>query len=147
MKSLSRGRTGSNRYLVNSHFTVFCIRNTSFVHKYIIHWLLATMFINTFTSYTTQILSSCNPLLYIISRQFTLWFAVALAYSIQVVEEGAIPITPNDVPVDALVSPTGFIPISPIAKELRDSTVAFWETKYHVNFLFLFLNITVSITL
>nr|GLL34266.1 5-formyltetrahydrofolate cyclo-ligase, mitochondrial-like [Ipomoea trifida] len=50
---------------------------------------------------------------------------VALAYSIQVVEEGAIPITPNDVPVDALVSPTGFIPISPIAKELRDSTVAF----------------------
>nr|GMD25846.1 phospholipid-transporting ATPase 3-like [Ipomoea batatas] len=31
---------------------------------------------------------------------------VALAYSIQVVEEGAIPITPNDVPVDALVSPT-----------------------------------------
>lgn len=83
------------------------------------------MFINTFTSYTTQILSSCNPLLYIISRQFTLWFAVALAYSIQVVEEGAIPITPNDVPVDALVSPTGFIPISPIAKELRDSTVAF----------------------
>ncbi|XP_019170693.1 PREDICTED: 5-formyltetrahydrofolate cyclo-ligase, mitochondrial-like [Ipomoea nil] len=50
---------------------------------------------------------------------------VALAYSIQVVEEGAIPITPNDVPVDALVSPAGFIPISPIAKKLHDSTVAF----------------------
>ncbi|RVX10627.1 hypothetical protein CK203_017098 [Vitis vinifera] len=34
-----------------------------------------------------------------------------------VVGEGAIAITPIDVPVDALVSPSGFIPISPAALE------------------------------
>ncbi|CAK9138870.1 unnamed protein product, partial [Ilex paraguariensis] len=37
---------------------------------------------------------------------------VALAYSGQIVEEGAIAVTPNDIPVGALVSPTGFIPTS-----------------------------------
>ncbi|KAE8659325.1 5-formyltetrahydrofolate cyclo-ligase [Hibiscus syriacus] len=37
---------------------------------------------------------------------------VALSYSIQIIEEGAIPVTPFDIPVDALVSPAGFIPIS-----------------------------------
>lgn len=40
---------------------------------------------------------------------------VALSYSVQIVEDGVIPVTPNDVPVDALVSPKGFIPISPSA--------------------------------
>ncbi|XP_004297690.1 PREDICTED: 5-formyltetrahydrofolate cyclo-ligase, mitochondrial-like [Fragaria vesca subsp. vesca] len=40
---------------------------------------------------------------------------VALSYSIQIVEEGVIPVTLNDVSVDALVSPAGFIPISPAA--------------------------------
>uniref|UniRef100_A0A2N9EBY6 5-formyltetrahydrofolate cyclo-ligase n=1 Tax=Fagus sylvatica TaxID=28930 RepID=A0A2N9EBY6_FAGSY len=40
---------------------------------------------------------------------------VALSYSLQIVEEGAIGVTSNDVPVDALVSPAGFIPISPAA--------------------------------
>lgn len=43
--------------------------------------------------------------------------AVALSYSIQIAEEGAIPVTSNDVSVDALVSPAGFIPISPAAWE------------------------------
>ncbi|XP_016434100.2 5-formyltetrahydrofolate cyclo-ligase, mitochondrial [Nicotiana tabacum] len=43
---------------------------------------------------------------------------VALAYSIQIVDEGAIGVTPNDVPVDALVSPAGFSPISPVALKL-----------------------------
>ncbi|KAL6189786.1 hypothetical protein ACLB2K_036188 [Fragaria x ananassa] len=40
---------------------------------------------------------------------------VALSYSIQIVEEGVIPVTLNDVSVDALVSPAGFISISPAA--------------------------------
>ncbi|KAK9090576.1 hypothetical protein Sjap_023753 [Stephania japonica] len=40
---------------------------------------------------------------------------------LQIMDEGVIPMTPNDVPVDALVTPTGVIPISPSAVErLRD---------------------------
>nr|CAD1840363.1 unnamed protein product [Ananas comosus var. bracteatus] len=42
---------------------------------------------------------------------------VALAYSVQIMEEGKIPVTPCDVPIDALVSATGVIPISPSALE------------------------------
>lgn len=42
---------------------------------------------------------------------------VALSYSVQIVDEGTIPLTPNDVLVDALVSPSGVIPISPAALE------------------------------
>ncbi|KAH1072638.1 hypothetical protein J1N35_024966 [Gossypium stocksii] len=37
---------------------------------------------------------------------------VALSYSVQIIEDGVIPITPFDIPMDALVSPAGFIPIS-----------------------------------
>ncbi|KAG8474479.1 hypothetical protein CXB51_031442 [Gossypium anomalum] len=37
---------------------------------------------------------------------------VALSYSVQIIEDGGIPITPFDIPMDALVSPAGFIPIS-----------------------------------
>ncbi|XP_065626410.1 5-formyltetrahydrofolate cyclo-ligase, mitochondrial isoform X2 [Quercus suber] len=40
---------------------------------------------------------------------------VALSYSLQILDEGVIPVTANDVPVDALVSPAGVIPISPDA--------------------------------
>ncbi|XP_019429382.1 PREDICTED: 5-formyltetrahydrofolate cyclo-ligase, mitochondrial-like isoform X2 [Lupinus angustifolius] len=40
---------------------------------------------------------------------------VALSYSEQILEEGVIPITPSDVPIDALVSPEGVIPISTAA--------------------------------
>ncbi|KAK0575389.1 hypothetical protein LWI29_038304 [Acer saccharum] len=47
---------------------------------------------------------------------------VALAYTLQFVEEGAIPVTPYDVAVDAVVSPSGFIPISPVALERKGST-------------------------
>ncbi|KAL6559436.1 5-formyltetrahydrofolate cyclo-ligase, mitochondrial [Orobanche gracilis] len=43
---------------------------------------------------------------------------VALTYSRQILEDGVIPITPNDVPVDALVSSSGVIPISPAAREI-----------------------------
>ncbi|KAK1314667.1 hypothetical protein QJS10_CPA06g01603 [Acorus calamus] len=43
---------------------------------------------------------------------------VALSYSPQIMEEGAVPVTPNDVTVDALVSPAGVIPISPAALEI-----------------------------
>ncbi|KAJ4789851.1 5-formyltetrahydrofolate cyclo-ligase [Rhynchospora pubera] len=42
---------------------------------------------------------------------------VALAYSVQIKDEGVIPVTPTDVPIDAIVSSGGVIPISPIAKE------------------------------
>ncbi|KAG9441018.1 hypothetical protein H6P81_016872 [Aristolochia fimbriata] len=42
---------------------------------------------------------------------------VALAYSVQIMEEGVIPVTAQDVPIDALVSPDGVIPISSAAKE------------------------------
>ncbi|KNA14888.1 hypothetical protein SOVF_103230 [Spinacia oleracea] len=40
---------------------------------------------------------------------------VALSYSVQILDDGVIPITPNDVFVDALVSPAGVIPINPAA--------------------------------
>ncbi|KAH7528537.1 hypothetical protein FEM48_Zijuj05G0082600 [Ziziphus jujuba var. spinosa] len=40
---------------------------------------------------------------------------VALSYSLQIVDEGSIPVTQNDIPVDALVSPAGVIPISSAA--------------------------------
>ncbi|XP_015882711.2 5-formyltetrahydrofolate cyclo-ligase, mitochondrial [Ziziphus jujuba] len=46
---------------------------------------------------------------------------VALSYSIQIVDEGSIPVTQNDIPVDALVSPAGVIPISSAALDrLKD---------------------------
>ncbi|XP_019243652.1 PREDICTED: 5-formyltetrahydrofolate cyclo-ligase, mitochondrial-like isoform X2 [Nicotiana attenuata] len=44
---------------------------------------------------------------------------IALCYSVQIVDEGTIPLTPNDILVDALVSPSGVIPISPAALEIR----------------------------
>ncbi|XP_073299484.1 5-formyltetrahydrofolate cyclo-ligase, mitochondrial-like [Primulina huaijiensis] len=43
---------------------------------------------------------------------------IALSYSPQIFEEGVIPITPNDVFVDALVSSSGVIPITPAASAL-----------------------------
>ncbi|XWS34904.1 hypothetical protein CRYUN_Cryun21dG0077300 [Craigia yunnanensis] len=45
---------------------------------------------------------------------------VALSYSVQIMEEGAIPVTPFDIPVDALVSPAGFTPISTVASRRSD---------------------------
>ncbi|KAF3437134.1 hypothetical protein FNV43_RR19887 [Rhamnella rubrinervis] len=42
---------------------------------------------------------------------------VALSYSVQIVDEESISVTPSDVPVDALVSPSGVIPISSVALE------------------------------
>uniref|UniRef100_A0A5B7BFS2 5-formyltetrahydrofolate cyclo-ligase n=1 Tax=Davidia involucrata TaxID=16924 RepID=A0A5B7BFS2_DAVIN len=45
---------------------------------------------------------------------------VALSYSVQIVDEGAIAVTPNDVPVDAIVSPAGLIPTSPVAMKTCD---------------------------
>ncbi|KAK6123441.1 hypothetical protein DH2020_042823 [Rehmannia glutinosa] len=44
---------------------------------------------------------------------------VALSYSRQILEDGVIPITPHDVFVDALVSSSGVIPISPAAIEMH----------------------------
>ncbi|XP_074583183.1 5-formyltetrahydrofolate cyclo-ligase, mitochondrial [Curcuma longa] len=42
---------------------------------------------------------------------------VALAYSVQIIEENMIPMAPTDVPVDALVTTNGVIAISPSARE------------------------------
>ncbi|XVF54222.1 hypothetical protein PTKIN_Ptkin05aG0163200 [Pterospermum kingtungense] len=42
---------------------------------------------------------------------------VALSYSVQIMDDEVIPFTPNDVLVDALVSASGVIPISPAALE------------------------------
>lgn len=46
--------------------------------------------------------------------------AVALSYSVQIVEDGVIPLTPSDVFVDALVSPSGYIPITPAAAAAQE---------------------------
>ncbi|XP_076887204.1 5-formyltetrahydrofolate cyclo-ligase, mitochondrial-like isoform X1 [Bidens hawaiensis] len=43
---------------------------------------------------------------------------VALSYSVQIVEDGVIPLTPTDVNIDALVSPSGFIPITSVAQQI-----------------------------
>ena len=40
---------------------------------------------------------------------------VALSYSSQILDEGVIPMTQNDIPVDVLVSPSGVIPTSSAA--------------------------------
>ncbi|KAM7250656.1 hypothetical protein ACFE04_022539 [Oxalis oulophora] len=40
---------------------------------------------------------------------------VALSYSVQLLDEGVIPVTPFDVPVDAVVTPHGCIPTSSVA--------------------------------
>lgn len=42
---------------------------------------------------------------------------VALSYSVQIMDDGVIPVTTTDIPVDALVTPSGLIPISPAAIE------------------------------
>lgn len=42
---------------------------------------------------------------------------IALSYSVQILDEEVIPVTPNDIPIDALVSPSGMILISPAALE------------------------------
>jgi len=42
---------------------------------------------------------------------------VALSYSVQIMEEGLIPVNSTDIPIDALVSSSGIIPISPAALE------------------------------
>ncbi|KAL2462911.1 5-formyltetrahydrofolate cyclo-ligase [Forsythia ovata] len=43
---------------------------------------------------------------------------VALSYSLQLLDDNVIPVTPNDVLVDALVTSSGVIPISSAAREM-----------------------------
>lgn len=43
---------------------------------------------------------------------------VALSYSVQIIDDGVIPLTPSDVFIDALITPSGFIPISPLAQQI-----------------------------
>ncbi|CAI0399092.1 unnamed protein product [Linum tenue] len=50
-------------------------------------------------------------------KNWTQPLLVALTYSVQIMEEGAISMTDQDVPVDALVSPSGVIPITAAALE------------------------------
>ncbi|XP_057516249.1 5-formyltetrahydrofolate cyclo-ligase, mitochondrial-like [Amaranthus tricolor] len=42
---------------------------------------------------------------------------VALSYSVQILDDGVIPITPNDINVDALVTPAAVVPISSAARQ------------------------------
>ncbi|XP_050223773.1 5-formyltetrahydrofolate cyclo-ligase, mitochondrial [Mercurialis annua] len=46
---------------------------------------------------------------------------VALSYSVQIMDEGEIPVTEHDVLVDALVTPSGMIPITPSALDRMQS--------------------------
>uniref|UniRef100_A0A7N0VKP9 5-formyltetrahydrofolate cyclo-ligase n=1 Tax=Kalanchoe fedtschenkoi TaxID=63787 RepID=A0A7N0VKP9_KALFE len=50
-------------------------------------------------------------------RQWEQPLLVALSYTGQILEEGEIAVTPHDVPIDALVCPSGIIPISAAAKQ------------------------------
>ncbi|KAL9685508.1 hypothetical protein QQ045_022958 [Rhodiola kirilowii] len=50
-------------------------------------------------------------------RQWEQPLLVALSYTAQILEEGEIAVTPHDVPIDAIVCPTGVIPISAAAKQ------------------------------
>ncbi|XP_071717139.1 5-formyltetrahydrofolate cyclo-ligase, mitochondrial [Rutidosis leptorrhynchoides] len=43
---------------------------------------------------------------------------IALSYSVQILDDGVVPLTPSDVFIDGIVSPSGFIPISPVAHEI-----------------------------
>ncbi|XP_040990535.1 5-formyltetrahydrofolate cyclo-ligase, mitochondrial-like isoform X3 [Juglans microcarpa x Juglans regia] len=47
---------------------------------------------------------------------------VVLSYSVQIMDEGVIAVTPDDIPVDALVSPVGVIPISQAALDSQVCT-------------------------
>ncbi|CAK7322916.1 unnamed protein product [Dovyalis caffra] len=59
---------------------------------------------------------------------------VALSYSLQIIDDGVIPVTLNDVPVDALVSPAGVIPISQAAlNRFDDFCVTYLEAPISVN--------------
>lgn len=60
---------------------------------------------------------TCSKVLFFYNDLFLL-DTVALSYSVQILDEGTIPLTPNDILVDALVSPSGVIPISPAALEI-----------------------------
>ncbi|OWM90459.1 hypothetical protein CDL15_Pgr014762 [Punica granatum] len=51
------------------------------------------------------------------ARNWKLPLLVALSYSVQIMEEGVISVTSDDIPVDAIVSPAGVIHISPAASE------------------------------
>ncbi|PPS12981.1 hypothetical protein GOBAR_AA07660 [Gossypium barbadense] len=55
---------------------------------------------------------------------------VALSYSVQIIEDGGIPITPFDIPMDALVSPAGFIPISGAALRRSHRRLASEQMKH-----------------
>lgn len=44
--------------------------------------------------------------------------AVALSYSMQIVEDGSIGVTSDDIPVDALVCPAGVIYTNEVGKNL-----------------------------
>lgn len=55
------------------------------------------------------------------SKSWKLPLLVALSYSVQILAEGVIPVTPNDVNVDVLVTPSSVIPIKPTALERNGS--------------------------
>ncbi|KAM6594206.1 hypothetical protein CsatA_001909 [Cannabis sativa] len=72
-------------------------------------------------------------------------FLVALSYSSQIMNEGVIPMTENDIPVDALVSPSGVIPISSAALDRenpKEAMVSLSSSGYYLLFCLLGLLLT-----
>lgn len=95
-RTLQRRGIGSNHCLV-------CI--SSLFRWYIFSWTKATKCIRI--------------------KKFGFALAVALSYSEQILDDGVIPVTSSDVPVDALVSPEGVIPISAAALNRYHGTNSF----------------------
>lgn len=62
-------------------------------------------------------LKCLNKIQFAFSCRDSLCFPVALSYSVQIMDDGVIPVATTDIPVDALVTPSGLIPISPAAIE------------------------------
>nr|AFK40891.1 unknown [Medicago truncatula] len=54
------------------------------------------------------------------TRNWTQPLLVVLSYSQQILDDGVIPVTSTDIPVDALVSPESVIPISSAAFDRMD---------------------------
>ncbi|GJN32883.1 hypothetical protein PR202_gb21423 [Eleusine coracana subsp. coracana] len=66
---------------------------------------------------TVMVFACCPLAKFLISNGLLYYFKVALSYSVQILEDGIIPINSTDIPIDALVSSSGIIPISSAALE------------------------------
>ncbi|MFQ6646452.1 hypothetical protein Gotur_020275 [Gossypium turneri] len=103
---------------------VFCSVSLSFIFAFfniLLAMLLGLAFDRSGRRYYDTFLKNYKELAK--EKNWRLPLFVALSYSVQIMDEEVIPVTPNDVLVDALVSPTGVIPITSAA--LGSSAVQF----------------------